>query len=62
MHPEKDYDIQYESGGFIKIRGSCQVMSKLLLPRSYSKASNLAGTSQLFQYLASNPSKAIYVY
>ncbi len=61
MEPEKYYDLIYENGGFIKIKGSCQAMSKLLLPRHYTKA-NLQNTSPFYRYLSSNPPKVTYTY
>lgn len=43
------------------MRGPTQMVSKLLLPRHYTKNS-LQNTTPLFKYLASNPPKVSYTY
>jgi hypothetical protein len=52
-------ELSYENPGFIRVKGTCPVFSKLLLPRYYNKAS-LLNTSPLYRYLASIPPKCAY--
>jgi hypothetical protein len=61
MQPLEFPNLTYEEGGFIKIKGSCSALSKLLLPKQYTKAA-LHNTSSLYKYLASNPPKVTYTY
>jgi hypothetical protein len=61
MNPLTNYNIKYENGGFIRIKGTPQVMTKLLLPRSYTKA-NIKNTSLFYRYLSSIPPKISYTY
>lgn len=61
MVPSKKYKIEHQAGGFIKITGTPEVMSKLLLPRNYSKGSQ-GNTSKFYRYLSSNPPKVAYTY
>ncbi len=61
MQPLPFPHLTYEEGGFIKVKSSCSALSKLLLPKHYTKA-NLQNTSPLYRYLASNPPKATYIY
>lgn len=45
----------------MKIKGSCQALSKLLLPKCFVK-SRLDRTSPLYRYLATHPPKVSYIY
>lgn len=61
MNPLPPPELIYQEGGFIRIKSTCAGLSKLLLPKHYSKA-NIRNTSPLYRYLASNPPKASYTY
>lgn len=50
-HPEKDYSITKQKGGYQQIHGSQMVLSKFLLPWHYNKAKILSNVSPLYNFL-----------